>query len=38
VIKEERGKHFDPEVVDSFFDVIDVIRSISQRYPDKGID
>jgi HD-GYP domain-containing protein (c-di-GMP phosphodiesterase class II) len=38
VIREERGKHFDPEVVDSFFDVLDVIRSISQRYPDKGID
>jgi len=37
VIKEERGKHFDPEVVDSFFDVLDVIRSIAQRYPDEGI-
>ena len=37
VIKEERSKHFDPEVVDSFFDVLDVIRSIAQRYPDEGI-
>ncbi len=36
IIREERGKHFDPEVVDSFFEVIDVIRSISQRYPDAG--
>ena len=37
IIKEERGLHFDPEVVDSFFEVLDVIRSISQRYPDQGI-
>jgi len=37
VIREERGKHFDPDVVDSFFDVLDVIRSISERYPDQGI-
>jgi len=36
IIREERGKHFDPEVVDSFFEVLDVIRSISQRYPDAG--
>jgi HD-GYP domain-containing protein (c-di-GMP phosphodiesterase class II) len=35
VIREERGKHFDPDVVDAFFEVLDVIRSISQRYPDK---
>ena len=35
IIKEERGKHFDPDVVDSFFEVLDVIRSISQRYPDQ---
>lgn len=34
LIKEERGKHFDPEIVDVFFDIIDVIHSISQRYPD----
>ena len=36
IIREERGKHFDPDVVDSFFEVLDVIRSISQRYPDAG--
>lgn len=36
VLREERGKHFDPEVVDSFFDILDVIRSISQRYPDES--
>ncbi len=34
IIREERGKHFDPDVVDSFFEVLDVIRSISHRYPD----
>jgi HD-GYP domain-containing protein (c-di-GMP phosphodiesterase class II) len=33
-IREESGKHFDPEVVDAFFEVLDVIRSIGQRYPD----
>ena len=38
VIREEKGKHFDPEVVESFFEVLDVIRSISQRYPDQGIE
>jgi HD-GYP domain-containing protein (c-di-GMP phosphodiesterase class II) len=36
VLREEKGKHFDPEVVESFFDVLDVIRSISQRYPDES--
>jgi HD-GYP domain-containing protein (c-di-GMP phosphodiesterase class II) len=36
IIREERGKHFDPDIVDSFFEVLDVIRSISQRYPDAG--
>jgi HD-GYP domain-containing protein (c-di-GMP phosphodiesterase class II) len=37
IIKEERGKHFDPEVVDSFFDVMDVIRSVFGRYPDQQV-
>ena len=36
VIREENGKHFDPEVVNSFFDVLDVIRSITARYPDES--
>jgi HD-GYP domain-containing protein (c-di-GMP phosphodiesterase class II) len=36
VIREERGQHFDPEVVDAFFEVFDVIRSITQRYPDQN--
>ena len=33
-IREDRGKHFDPEVVDSFFEVYDQIKAASQRYPD----
>ena len=36
LITEERGKHFDPEVVDVFFDIIEIIHSISQRYPDEN--
>ena len=34
-LKEEAGKHFDPEMIESFFSVIDIIRSIANRYPDK---
>ncbi len=33
-IKDDKGKHFDPEVVDSFFEVYDQIKAVSQRYPD----
>ena len=36
LIKEEKGKHFDPEVVDVFLEIIDIIQSISQRYPDEN--
>ncbi len=35
IIKEERGSHFDPEVVDAFFKIIDQILSIKDRYRDK---
>jgi response regulator RpfG family c-di-GMP phosphodiesterase len=28
------GKKFDPELVEAFFDSIDVLRSIAKRYPD----
>jgi HD-GYP domain-containing protein (c-di-GMP phosphodiesterase class II) len=35
-IRNESGKHFDPEVVDAFFEVLDIIKSIAQRYPDKN--
>lgn len=31
-IKENAGSHFDPELVDIFFSIIDVIRSIRHRY------
>lgn len=34
LIREEAGKQFDPELVEAFFESIDVIRSIAQRYPD----
>jgi HD-GYP domain-containing protein (c-di-GMP phosphodiesterase class II) len=36
LINAEKGKHFDPEIVDVFVDILDVIHSISQRYPDEN--
>jgi len=33
-IREERAKHFDPEVIDAFFASLDIIQSIKNRYPD----
>jgi HD-GYP domain-containing protein (c-di-GMP phosphodiesterase class II) len=32
IIKKESGHHFDPEVVDAFFDIQDVIRAIRGHY------
>ena len=32
VIKKEKGKHFDPEMVEAFFFKLDVIRNIAKRY------
>lgn len=32
VIKEESGRHFDPELVDVFVDIFDVIKAIRQRF------
>ena len=32
IIREQRGRHFDPEVVDVFFAIIDVIRAIQHKY------
>lgn len=32
---EERGRQFDPEMIDAFFLSLDVIRSAAERYPDK---
>lgn len=34
IIRQERGRQFDPEMVDAFFSSLDMIRSIAQRYPD----
>ncbi|OGQ44166.1 MAG: phosphohydrolase [Deltaproteobacteria bacterium RIFCSPLOWO2_01_FULL_42_9] len=34
-LHEERGKQFDPEMIDAFFLSLDVIRSAAERYPDK---
>jgi HD-GYP domain-containing protein (c-di-GMP phosphodiesterase class II) len=33
-IREESGKHFDPEIVEAFFENLEVIKSIAHRYPD----
>lgn len=32
LIKKESGTHFDPELVDIFFEALDMIRSIQERY------
>ena len=33
-IKEQRGKHFDPKLVDIFFDNLDDILKIKEEYQD----
>lgn len=33
-LREGSGKQFDPDMIDAFFDCIDVIKSIGERYPD----
>ena len=33
-MREEKGKHFDPELVDVFFSIYDVIRAIQNKYGD----
>ncbi|RLB89680.1 MAG: phosphohydrolase [Deltaproteobacteria bacterium] len=33
-MRNNSGKHFDPEVVDAFFSRLDVIKSIAERYPE----
>jgi HD-GYP domain-containing protein (c-di-GMP phosphodiesterase class II) len=35
VLREEKGRQFDPEVVEAFFECYDVIKSISNKYPDE---
>jgi putative two-component system response regulator len=34
IIREERGKHFDPEIVDAFLDIEDVFQIIAQSLTD----
>jgi response regulator RpfG family c-di-GMP phosphodiesterase len=34
-IEENSGRHFDPELVEIFFDSLDLFRSIQKRYTDE---
>ncbi|MFC1650182.1 response regulator [Candidatus Latescibacterota bacterium] len=34
IIKEDSGKHFDPEVIDAFLSIIDEILEIKEKYKD----
>ena len=36
-IQGEKHKHFDPEIVDVFIDIYDVIKAIREKYPDKPL-
>ncbi len=36
-MQTEAGKHFDPEMLEAFFDSFDVIKSISARYPEADL-
>jgi putative two-component system response regulator len=38
IIREGRGKHFDPEVVDAFLAIQDACRTIAMRYADSEAD
>lgn len=35
-MNKERGGHFDPEILDTFFSVLDVVKNIAHLYPDKA--
>ena len=35
IIKEERGRQFDPHIVDVFLDMIEEILSIKEKYKDE---
>ncbi|GAB4336274.1 MAG: HD domain-containing protein [Desulfobulbaceae bacterium] len=32
IIRDSSGSHFDPEIVDAFFEITDVLRAIRQKY------
>ncbi|MFC1493895.1 HD domain-containing phosphohydrolase [Thermodesulfobacteriota bacterium] len=34
-LKKSSGTHFDPAIIDAFFNCYDMLKSISKRYPDK---
>jgi len=34
-MNKERGGHFDPEILDTFFSILDVVKNIAHLYPDK---
>jgi HD-GYP domain-containing protein (c-di-GMP phosphodiesterase class II) len=34
-IKEEAGKQFDPSMVDAFFESLDILKNISEKYPEE---
>lgn len=36
LLREEQGHHFDPELIDIFFEILDEIDKITLRYPDAG--
>ena len=35
-IRQEAGHQFDPDVVEAFFQVLDVLRNIREQYPDEA--
>jgi len=35
IIKSESGKHFNPELVEAFFNCLDTLRAIAKRYPEE---
>lgn len=37
-MKQSSGSHFDPEVVDAFFDIYDIIKAIREQYAEAGTD
>lgn len=36
IIKEESGQHFDPEIVDAFISIFDVIKAIRNKYQEEA--